>query len=99
LNTCQDKPDSPHSPSISKILLYTLIPVFAVIVILCVLSMYVRKRRLALIRQAQNKVITTVPVYTIQNANVSEESAPQAHSEAATNESANLTNENALINN
>ncbi len=98
LKTCQYKPyspDSPDSSSDSKILLYTLVPACAFIYIfgaMIILKKYVYNRRLAFVHQAQNTVIATNPVYTIQNANVCEESSPPAYSEAVTNENALIKN-------
>jgi hypothetical protein len=57
-----------------------------------ILKKYVYNRRLAFVHQAQNTVIATNPVYTIQNANVCEESSPPAYSEAVTNENALIKN-------
>ncbi len=99
LKTCQDKPYSPYSPdssSDSKILLYTLLPacVFMCLFmgVMIILTKRANNRRLALVYQAQNTVIATNPVYTIQNANVCEESSPPAYSEAVTNENALIKN-------
>jgi hypothetical protein len=60
--------------------------------VMIILTKRANNRRLALVYQAQNTVIATNPVYTIQNANVCEESSPPAYSEAVTNENALIKN-------